>query len=246
MRLDGRRALVTGGSRGIGLAAAAALGEQGAEVDIVSRDEDNLDKAVAALQEAGVTARGFALDVLDLAALDEMLAGNGPYQVAVINAGTTRLAETAEISEHDYDTVMNLNVKAALFTAKGVVRGLQTEQMEGSLIFISSQMGHVGGPERVAYCASKHAIEGIAKVIAWEYGKQGIRANTICPTFIETELTSAILRERDFLKFVLSNIALGRVGHLEDIMGAVQFLASDAAAMVTGSALMVDGGWTAH
>ncbi|NDB00571.1 MAG: SDR family oxidoreductase [Betaproteobacteria bacterium] len=105
---------------------------------------------------------------------------------------------------------------------------------------------HVGGPKRTLYCASKHALEGLCKALAWELGGQNIRVNTLCPTFIETELTRPMLKDAQFRAFVESRIALGRLGQVEDIMGAVVFLASDASAMVTGSALMVDGGWTAQ
>jgi len=145
----------------------------------------------------------------------------------------------------DYDAVMDLNVKATMVVTREVARGLIAAGKPGSIITISSQMGHVGGPKRVLYCATKHAVEGMTKSLAWELGPHNIRANTLCPTFIETAMTEQMFSDMDFRRYVESRIALGRIGKLEDIMGSIVFLASDAASMVTGSALMVDGGWTA-
>ena len=142
--------------------------------------------------------------------------------------------------------MVDLNLKAAFYLAREVARGLISAGLPGSLIQISSQMGHVGGPKRTVYCATKHAVEGMTRALAWELGPHQIRANTLCPTFIETAMTRPALADPAFRQFVQSRIALGRLGQIEDIMGAVVFLASDAAALVTGSALMVDGGWTAQ
>ena len=128
---------------------------------------------------------------------------------------------------------------------KAVAKGLVENKLPGSIINVSSQMGHVGGPKRTVYCATKHAIEGATKAMAWELGSHNIRVNTLCPTFIKTPMVAEFLEDKEFHAFVTSNIALGRVGDVDDIMGAVVFLASDAAGLVTGSALMVDGGWTA-
>jgi len=141
--------------------------------------------------------------------------------------------------------VMALNVRSVYFTTRAVARGLVAADLEGSIINISSQMGHVGGVGRTVYCASKHALEGFTKALAWELGESGIRVNTLCPTFIETPMTEPMLEDKTFMDRVLSQIALGRLGQVEDLMGAVVYLASDASRLVTGSALMVDGGWTA-
>jgi NAD(P)-dependent dehydrogenase (short-subunit alcohol dehydrogenase family) len=139
---------------------------------------------------------------------------------------------------------MNLNVRSTFLITRELVKGMVTSGKGGSIVTISSQMGHVGGVKRSVYCASKHAVEGMTKALAWELGSHGIRVNTICPTFIETKMTAPMLSDPEFKYYVESRIALGRIGKLEDLMGAVVFLCSDAAAMVTGSALMVDGGWT--
>ncbi len=246
MRLDGRRALVAGAGRGIGAAAAAALAQAGAEVTLASRSADELEALAAALRTEGAVAHVLPLDVTDAQAVRREVAARGPFQVLVNSAGTNRPSTLAEMADADLDRVMDLNVKAAFYLAREVARGLQAAGLPGSLITISSQMGHVGGPRRTLYCATKHAVEGLTKALAWELGPCCIRVNTVCPTFIETAMTRPMLADDGFRRFVESRIALGRIGTVEDVMGAVVFLASDASALVTGSALMVDGGWTAQ
>lgn len=245
-RLDGRRALVTGAGKGIGLAAAAALAEAGADVDLVARSAGDIAKAAEAITARGGKASGHPLDVTDTEAVTDFVASRGPYQVLVNNAGGNRPAALVDVTEEDYDAIADLNIRAAFFVAKAVTKGLLDAGLAGSIINISSQMGHVGGPNRTVYCTSKHAIEGFTKALAWEVGQYGIRVNSLCPTFIETPMTAGMLKNREFMDFILSNIALGRIGQTEDLMGAITFLASDASALVTGSALMVDGGWTAR
>lgn len=245
LRLDGRRALVTGAGRGLGAAAAAALAQAGAHVTLAARSSLELDLVVQAIREAGGQADALTLDVTDSAAVRDAVAERGPFQILVNNAGTNRPALLTETSDEDIDAVFTLNVEAVFYVAREVARGLIEAQLPGSLITVSSQMGHVGGPKRTVYCASKHAVEGLTKALAWELGMSRIRVNTLCPTFIETAMTQSTFADPKFSEYALSRIALGRVGQVEDVMGAIVFLASDAAAMVTGSALMVDGGWTA-
>jgi NAD(P)-dependent dehydrogenase (short-subunit alcohol dehydrogenase family) len=245
-RLDGRSALVTGAGRGIGLAAAHALAQAGAVVTLAARTGAELHAAAAALRAYGAKANVLVLDVTDPVAVKQALADAGPFQILVNSAGTNRPALITETLDTDFDAVVDLNLKAAFYLAREVARGLIGAGLPGSLIQISSQMGHVGGPKRAVYCATKHAVEGMTRALAWELGPHQIRANTLCPTFIETAMTRPALADPEFRQFVTSRIALGRLGQLEDIMGAVVFLASDASAMVTGSALMVDGGWTAQ
>lgn len=248
-RLDGRRALVTGGSKGIGLASAHALAQAGAQVLIVARNEAELKAACAAI-DAGcgndkLKSSYLVLDVNISAAVDALFAKHGPFEVVLNNAGTNRAKPLVEYSDDDMDAVLDLNVKAALYVARAAARSMSAAGKGGSIITMSSQMGHVGSPKRVVYCASKHAMEGMTRALAWELGAQNIRVNTICPTFIETALTAPGLADPTFNQFVKSKIALGRVGKLEEIMGAVVFLASDASSLITGSAILVDGGWTA-
>ena len=243
--LAGRRALVTGAGRGIGLAAAAALAAAGAAVTLVARSAAEVEAVAAALRARGDLAEALPLDVTDQAATSAAFAGLPPFDILVNNAGTNRPKPFTDVSEDDYDTVMGLNVRAAFFVAQAVARGLMAAGQPGSIINMSSQMGHVGGAGRSIYCASKFAIEGLSKAMALDLAPHGIRVNTICPTFIETPMTRPFLTDPTFRASVLAKIKLGRLGQCEDLMGAVVFLASDASALMTGSAMMIDGGWTA-
>ncbi len=244
-RLDGRKALITGAGRGIGLAAATALAEAGAHVVLAARTVSEIEEAAAAMRAAGWSASALKFDALDVEGIDAALDAAGPFDILVNNAGTNRPKAMTDITIEDFDAVMDLNVRAAYFVARAVVRGMVQAGIKGSIINISSQMGHVGGPRRTVYCASKHAIEGLTKAMGVEFGPQGIRVNTVCPTFIVTEMTRPFFEDETFRNSVLSKIKLGRLGEIEDVMGPVLFLASDASGLVTGSAIMVDGGWTA-
>jgi len=243
--LTGKRALVTGASSGIGLACAAALAEAGAHVTMVARGAARLDDACAQITHAGGSAMAQALDIADIAALRDFIVAKGPFDVLVNAAGTARHSPALDTTEADFDAVAAVNIKSAYFAAQTVAKGLTTAGKPGSIIQISSQMGHVGGVDRAVYCATKHAVEGMTKAMAMEWGPQGIRVNTICPTFILTPLTQATFDNPDRRAWIESKIKLGSVGTVEDIMGAVLYLASDASALVTGTSLKVDGGWTA-
>lgn len=246
LRLDGRRALVTGGTRGIGLGAAAALAEAGAAVTITARTAADIETTIAALREAGYTIDGAVLDVTDTSAVMAFVAAAEPFDILVNNAGGARHAPFLDVTEEDYDAVMALNLKSIVFVSQAVARRLVAAGQGGSIIHVSSQMGHVSGPERSIYSASKFAVEGLCKAMAIELGPHNIRVNTICPTFIETEMTAQKLAAPAFRDWVLGKIKLGRLGRVEDLMGPLLLLASDAGAMMTGSSLMVDGGWTAE
>ena len=243
--LKGRRALVTGGSKGLGFACAVALARAGAEVWIAARSTEDLACAAELAASEGLTLHPLTLDITDARRVENALAGLPPLDILVNSAGLARHQPFLEVSEENFDAVMALNLRATFFISQQVARRMREEKIAGSIIHISSQMGHVGGPLRSVYCASKFALEGLTRSMALELGEAGIRVNTLCPTFIETELSRQSLRDPEFRRFVMSNIKLPRLGQVEDIMGPVVFLASDAAGMITGSALMVDGGWTA-
>lgn len=245
LRLDGRRALVAGASSGIGLGCAAGLAEAGAHVVLAARRRDPLDQAVAAIRAVGGSVEALVLDVGDVEATAVSLGARDPFDILVNSAGITRHSRALETATEDFDAVMAVNVRGAYFLAQAVARGLADAGKPGSLITLSSQMGHVGGVERAVYCASKFAVEGFTKSMAMEWGPLGIRVNTICPTFIRTPMTEPTFQDPERMQWVMDKIKLDRPGEVEDIMGAVLYLASDASAMVTGTALMIDGGWTA-
>jgi NAD(P)-dependent dehydrogenase (short-subunit alcohol dehydrogenase family) len=245
-RLDGRRAIVTGAGRGIGLALAAALAEAGAEVTLIARSASGISEGAIAIAATGGRAVAEVLDVSDIEAVSRFFTERPPFHILVNNAGTNRPKPIHDVIETDYDAVLDLNVKAAYFVSQSASRRMVEEGLAGSIIHIGSQMGHVGGPNRTLYCASKWAIEGMSKAMALDLAPHGIRSNTIAPTFIETPMTQPFLSDPDFKASVLSKIKLGRLGRVEDLMGAVLFLASDASALMTGTSLVVDGGWTAE
>lgn len=243
--LDGRRALVTGGAGGIGVAACAALAQAGASVTVCDRAAEAAHETVAALRAAGHDADACVLDITDVEAVRTTLSARPAYHVLVNNAGMNRPATFPEVRVEDFDAVLGLNVRAAFFVAQAVVRRMLADGVRGSLIHTSSQMGHVAMPTRACYATSKWAVEGMSKALALDLAPHGIRSNTIAPTFVETALTRPMFANETFRQSVLAQIRLGRLAKVEDLMGALLFLASDASAMVTGTSLVVDGGWTA-
>ena len=244
--LSGRRALITGAGRGIGLALSAALAEANAAVTLVARSSDEIGALADAINVGGGSAEAISLDVTDIAAVRAFFGTANPFQILVNNAGTNRPMAMQAVEPEDYVAVMDLNVRAAFFVAQACAKRLIDASLPGSLIHIGSQMGHVGGEKRSLYCASKWALEGMSKAFALDLAQYGIRSNTIAPTFIETPMTAPYFADPEFRKAVLGKIKLGRLGTVEDLMGAVAFLASDAAAMITGTSIVVDGGWTAE
>ena len=244
LSLHGRRALVTGAGRGLGVAVAAALALAGAEVVLAARSGDEVAAVAASIRQNGGSASAIVLDVADVHAAAAWVASAELFDILVNNAGTNRPGPFVETAVDDFDAVFALNVRAGFFLAQAVAKRLIAAGRAGSIISISSQMGHVGASGRTVYCATKHAVEGMTKAMAAELGPHGIRVNTICPTFIETPLTRPFFEDAPFRDFVLGKIKIGRLGRPEDLMGAVVFLASDASALMTGSALMLDGGWT--
>jgi NAD(P)-dependent dehydrogenase (short-subunit alcohol dehydrogenase family) len=246
LRLDGKRALVTGGGRGIGLAAASALASAGAHVTLAARTQSEIEAAATAIRSRGEAADTLVLDVTDVEAVQGAVANAQPFQILVNNAGMNRPAYLPDVKIEDFDAVFALNVRAAFFMAQAVALRLVAAKLPGSIINISSQMGHVGAARRTVYCASKHAVEGFTKAMAIELAPHNIRVNSLGPTFLETPMTRPFFENKAFRDEVLSKIKLGRLGQLDEITGAIVFLASDASSLMTGSALVLDGGWTAE
>lgn len=244
--LSGMTALVTGASRGLGKAIAWGLSEAGAEVVLMSRDRDRLEDVAAELQARGQAAQAAPCDVSDVAQVQHIIASLPKLDILVNNAGINIPEPFMEVSEAHFDQIVGLNLRAAFFVTQAVVRKMLEGGNGGAIINLTSQMGHVGASNRTVYCASKHALEGFSKALAVELAPRGIRVNSVAPTFVETDLTRPMLADPAFEQRVLSRIPLGRLGQPQDVAGAVVFLASPQAALITGASLLVDGGWTAQ
>lgn len=238
--LQGKRAVVTGGSKGLGRAISLALAEAGAQVTAVARDAGAL--ADLAAEHTAIT--GWQADVGNPAFGAEL--ARRPVDILVNNAGTNSPIPMADVPIEILDQMLNLNVRAAYLAAQGAVQSMLAAGTGGAIINITSQMGHVGSPNRTVYCMTKHALEGLTKAMAVELAPFNIRVNAVAPTFIETPMTRPMLERPDFRAFVDSMIPLGRIGQPDDVAAAVLYLASPAANMVTGTSLLVDGGWTAQ
>jgi NAD(P)-dependent dehydrogenase (short-subunit alcohol dehydrogenase family) len=241
--LKGQRALVTGASSGIGQACAVAMGEAGASVVCAARGAERLGETVEAMRSKGWDAQALVLDQADLEALKSAM--QDPFDIIINSAGMARHKPALETLPADFDDVMDVNLRSAYFLSSYAAQAMKAANINGSIIHISSQMGHVGGVDRTVYCASKHALEGMVKSMAIEWGPLGIRINTICPTFIRTPLTQATLDDPERSQWIKDKIKLGRMGEVQDVMGAALYLASDASSLVTGTHVVVDGGWTA-
>jgi NAD(P)-dependent dehydrogenase (short-subunit alcohol dehydrogenase family) len=245
-RLDGQRALVTGASKGIGRAGAVALAAAGAEVVLAARSLAEMEATVAELAAAGLSAKARALDVTDRAAVRALVAAEGPFDVLLNNAGTNIREPFLEVQDASVDTLLDLNIRAMFTVAQAVAQGMAAAGTRGAIVNLSSVNGHVAGANRSVYTATKHAVEGMTKAMAFELGPMGIRVNAICPGFVETPLTRPVLQDPKFRDRVVRSMPLGRVMQVEDIMGAVVFLLSPASVMVTGASLVIDGGSLTH
>lgn len=245
MALAGRQALVTGAGRGIGRACALALAEAGADVALVARSVDELDQVAREVQERGRRAHVLPADLCRDEDLDGIAGAVDAASILVNAAGTNIPERFVDVTAAQLDCILDLNVRATFLLTRAVVRRMLAADRAGSITTISSQMGHVGYPGRTAYCASKHAVEGLTKALAVELAPQGIRVNSVAPTFVETPMTRTMLADEAFRADVLSRIPLGRLGQPRDVAAAVVFLASEDAHMITGTSLAVDGGWTA-
>jgi NAD(P)-dependent dehydrogenase (short-subunit alcohol dehydrogenase family) len=249
-RLDGKTALVTGAGRGIGRAIALALAAAGAELLLVSRTRSQLDEVARAIASGGGKAQVLPFDVTDTAAMHAAFAGLSSLDILVNNAGINRPQRFLEVDEATLDLLLGLNVRAAFLVAQAAARLMVapngTKGGSGVIINMSSQMGHVGSErDRTVYVMTKHALEGLTKAMAVELAPKGVRVVSIAPTFVQTPLTKPFFDDPEIRKWILDRIPLGRGGTVEEVAQAVVFLASPAAALVTGSSLLVDGGWTA-
>jgi NAD(P)-dependent dehydrogenase (short-subunit alcohol dehydrogenase family) len=245
-RLDGRTAIVTGASRGIGLACAQRLGRSGAEVVLVGRTPKTLDEARSDLQAQGLDVRAEVCDVCDQEALTSLINSLSRIDVLVNNAGGNRPSPFLDVTREDFDWLVDLNVRSLFFASQAAIRKMVQLGTKGSIINMSSQSGHVGLPKRTVYCLTKHAIEGFTKALALEAAPFGIRVNSVAPTFVHTPMTEDYFSDPDFAEFVHARIPLGKCASPDDVADAVAFLASDAASSITGTSLRVDGGWTAQ
>lgn len=245
-RLEGKHALVTGAGRGIGRSCALTLAQAGAELTIVSRTRADLETLATEIIERGGNCHILTCDCANSDEIQRVLGGSDAvWDILVNNAGTNRPQPFTEVSVENFDHVLQINVKGAFFVAQAVARKLIAAEKPGSLINMSSQMGHVGGAKRTVYCATKHAIEGLTKAMAIDLAPYKIRANTVCPTFVLTPMTEPFFQDEAFKQDVLSRIPLGQVANVDDVAHAILYLAADASRMVTGTAIKVDGGWTA-
>jgi NAD(P)-dependent dehydrogenase (short-subunit alcohol dehydrogenase family) len=247
-RLDGQHAIVTGAGRGIGRAAALALAEAGADVTLFARSESELDAVANEVRARGRRAEtciGDVRSVSDVGRLVEQAAGSGDLAICVTAAGLNRPGPTLEQPIEDFDLVVETNLRGTYLACRAFAAATGARGHGGRIVAISSQMGEVGYPGRAAYCASKHAVNGLVKALAVEWAPIGIAVNAVAPTFIDTPLTRPMFEDEAFRTDVLRRMPMGRIGTPSDVVGAIVYLASGQAALVTGHVLDVDGGWTA-
>ena len=250
-RLDGRTALVTGAGRGIGRACAIGLAQAGAEVWLVARTKDEVEQAAAEIRAAGGRAHAARLDVTQPKSFSQFVDAMPALDVLVNNAGTNIPEPFVEVSEAHLDQLLGLNVRAAFLCAQAAAKKMleapDRASRGGAIINMSSQMGHVGAVNRSVYCLTKHALEGLTKAMALELAPRGIRVVSVAPTFIETPMYRKMKEAKpEFAQWVSERIPAGRMGQPEDVAAAVVFAASPAASLITGTSLIVDGGWTAQ
>jgi len=246
MRLEGLVALVTGAGRGLGEASAFALAQAGAEVILVSRTIDELNIVAEQISSGGGQAQSMCCDVTSKKQIKELMSAIPRLDILINNAGMNIPEPFFDVTEANFDAICGLNLKSVFMVSQAAARRMVDGDLGGSILTISSQMGHVGATNRSVYCATKHGVEGLTKALGVELASHRIRVNSIGPTFMETPMTKPFFENREFREDTLNRLPLGHLGRLEDIMGAVVFLSSPAAALITGTSLLIDGGWTAQ
>jgi NAD(P)-dependent dehydrogenase (short-subunit alcohol dehydrogenase family) len=244
MDLSGMSVLITGASSGIGRASALALAACGADLVLLARSEPGLDEVCSEIRPAQV--RTIVADLNDAQVTRDLIAALPRLDALVNNAGHNIPQRFEDVDERSFDAILALNVRAAFFVAQACVKKFREHGRGGAIVNVSSQMGHVGAAKRTVYCTSKHALEGLTKALAVELAAEGIRVNSVCPTFVSTPMTAPMFENEQFRTEVTSKIPMGRVGTVEEVVGAIAFLLSPAASLITGSSLLVDGGWTAQ
>ncbi len=249
-RVEGRTALVTGAGRGIGRACAIALAQAGAEVWLAARTREEIDAAASEIRAAGGHAHAVACDVTNTDDVRNVFSSIPALDVLVNNAGTNIPEPFVEVNEDHLDRLLDLNVRAAFLVAQAAAKKMLEspgrKSRGGAILNMSSQMGHVGAANRSVYCLTKHALEGLTKAMALELAAHNIRVVAIAPTFVITPMTRPMMARPDFAQWVRERIPAGRVGRVEEVAAAVVFAASPAASFMTGSSLLIDGGWTAQ
>jgi NAD(P)-dependent dehydrogenase (short-subunit alcohol dehydrogenase family) len=243
--LSGKLALVTGAGRGIGEGCALGLARAGADVVLVSRSRDELEQVAQRAEAIGRRAQVAPCDVTSAEDVRAVAEQAGEVDILVNSAGTNVPEPFLDTAEENFDAMLAVNLKGTFLMSQALA-GSMAARGDGSIVNISSQMGHVGGPNRAAYCASKHGVEGLTKAVAIELAPLGVRVNSVAPTYIETPLTEPFFADPEFRADTVRRIPLGRIGEIDDVVGAVVYLASPAASLVTGTSLLVDGGYTAQ
>jgi NAD(P)-dependent dehydrogenase (short-subunit alcohol dehydrogenase family) len=246
-RLDGKTVVVTGASRGIGAASALACARAGAAaVVLLGRSRNDLGAVARDVERCGAEASIAPCDVTSTESIRAAFDAVARVDVLVNSAGANQPEPFADVHEATFDRLFALNVRGAFFASQAAVRAMRAVGRGGTIIMMSSQMGHVGAAQRSVYCATKHAVEGLTKALAVELAPEGIRVVSIAPTFVRTAMTAAQLDDPLIGPGLLSGIPMGRFGSVDDIAGAVVYAASPAAALMTGTSLVLDGGWTAR
>jgi NAD(P)-dependent dehydrogenase (short-subunit alcohol dehydrogenase family) len=250
INLINKTALVTGAGKGLGRACAIALAEAGAKVIILSRTKSDLDKVNKIIKKTKGSSRSFVCDVTKLEEFKKVLKKIKRLDILVNNAGNNRPEHFTKVKQENMEYLTDLNMKAAFnvaqLSSQKMVKATNRKKTGGSIVHMSSQLGKVGCEGRNVYNMNKFGVEGLARGMAVELAPYNIRVNTVCPTFVETPMVKKFFKNKKFKNKMLKNIPLGRVAKESDVATAVAFLAADTSEMITGTSLVVDGGWTAQ